>query len=360
MPFEEDITRSGTLSPDYYFSNVIWEDVRERVFTRSWLFIGRQTEMLSGDVNLYPFSLIEDYLDEPLLLSKESDEVKCLSNVCTHRAFLLSHEPSCSKKIVCKYHGRKFTLDGKFESMPEFKEAKDFPRSCDDLAVLPIKLWRDFIFTGLDPAIDLNPILKEMDERLSFMPKEKFRFVPELSKTYEVNAHWALYVENYLEGFHIPFVHDTLNGMLDYSSYQTECSSHLVLQTGYAAKKSEDCFDLPVGHPDHGRRVTGYYYWLFPNLMFNFYPWGLQVNVVRPVSKEMCRVDFTYYIYDEVSWSKMDGEQIAEITQLEDEFVVKGVQKGLQSRLYPGGRFSPKREKGVHYFQKLLKEYLHK
>jgi len=306
MPFEEDITRSGTLSPDYYFSNVIWEDVRERVFTRSWLFIGRQTEMLSGDVNLYPFSLIEDYLDEPLLLSKESDEVKCLSNVCTHRAFLLSHEPSCSKKIVCKYHGRKFTLDGKFESMPEFKEAKDFPRSCDDLAVLPIKLWRDFIFTGLDPAIDLNPILKEMDERLSFMPKEKFRFVPELSKTYEVNAHWALYVENYLEGFHIPFVHDTLNGMLDYSSYQTECSSHLVLQTGYAAKKSEDCFDLPVGHPDHGRRVTGYYYWLFPNLMFNFYPWGLQVNVVRPVSKEMCRVDFTYYIYDEVSWCRRD------------------------------------------------------
>jgi len=358
MPLEDDIKHSGTLSAEYYNSPENWERTKVKIFGRSWSLAGRKSHLFEEGNNLNSFLLIEDYLEEPLLLVLKDDVVRCMSNVCTHRAFLLVNEPVRSQSITCKYHGRRFSLDGRFKSMPEFKEAENFPRPCDDLAQLPLKTWRDFLFTGLDPLADLSGIFKRLNERLDFLPLEHFRFAPELSTTYEVKSHWALYVENYLEGFHIPFVHATLNSMLDYSNYTTECYDHMVLQIGYADKESESFFDLPAGHPDFGKKVVGYYYWLFPNLMLNLYTWGLQINVVRPVSIDTCKVDFTYYIYDEQAWSEMDGERIAEITQIEDEWVVEGVQKGLRSQLYPGGRFSPKREKGVHHFQKLFRKYL--
>ena len=38
-----------------------------------------------------------------------------------------------------------------------------------------------------------------------------------------------------------------------------------------AAQKS---LIFPEGHPDHGKEVAAYYYWVFPNMMFNFYPLG--------------------------------------------------------------------------------------
>ncbi len=107
------------------------------------------------------------------------------------------------------------------------------------------------------------------------------RFEPSLSRDYLVNAHWALYCENYLEGFHIPYVHNSLNSVLDYSGYKTELFRYSNLQTGIS-KSGEDCFELPDSSPDFGQNISAYYFWIFPNLMFNFYPRGLSVNIVRP------------------------------------------------------------------------------
>ena len=130
------------------------------------------------------------------------------------------------------------------------------------------------------------------------------------------------------------------------------------LQIGFS-KGDSICFDLPKGHPDHGKSVSAYYYWLFPNMMFNFYPWGLSINVVRPHSPSQSKVSFYTYVLDE---SKLDQGAGADLDKVEreDEFVVEAVQKGLQSRHYQTGRFSPTREQGVHHFHGLLAEFLSK
>ena len=49
-----------------------------------------------------------------------------------------------------------------------------------------------------------------------------------------MRANWALYVENYLDGLHIPFVHNELAGALDYGSYITELFRYGNLQLGVA------------------------------------------------------------------------------------------------------------------------------
>ena len=84
-----------------------------------------------------------------------------------------------------------------------------------------------------------------MEERLSWLPLNEFVFKPELSAEYIVKAHWALYCENYLEGFHIPFVHAGLNAVIDFGNYTTEIFDFSNLQLGLA-KSGEEIFDLPI------------------------------------------------------------------------------------------------------------------
>lgn len=353
-----DIRKSETLDSNFYFDDEIWQRSKENIFASCWNYVGHKKELFGGNVNMVPIDLLDQHLNEPLLLIKDENEgISCYPNICTHRAFKLVAHPTSKSKITCAYHGRRFDLQGKFEFMPEFAEALDFPRPCDHLANVPLKNWRDHLFVSLNEKMDFDKAFKEIDKRLYFMPFKDMRHAREYDETYTVSAHWALYCENYLEGFHIPFVHQSLGSYLDYGTYETLVEDHVVLQIGHADSGSP-VFDLPEGHPDYGSNITGYYFWLYPNFMLNCYPWGIQYNIVKPITPELCKVQFVYYVYDQAVFDHMEASKLANKTEREDEFVVEAVQKGLKSRYYKSGRFSPKREKGVHQFQRLQEQYL--
>ena len=127
--------------------------------------------------------------------------------------------------------------------MPEFKEAKSFPRVCDSLKAFSIKQFANHLFVGLEPDFDFNDVIEGMSQRIGFLPLNVFKHDPTLDKSYTINCHWALYCDNYLEGFHIPFVHDDLNEALDYRNYKTLIYDHFNLQIGYS-DTSEDTFNL--------------------------------------------------------------------------------------------------------------------
>lgn len=351
-----DITLAETLPAEFYRNPAVFEAMQQKLFPRSWQWI-ETGENLEQFGSVYPFQLLPGFVNEPLFLSKnENGEVGCFSNVCTHRGNILVHNPGQYKKLVCNYHGRRFDLNGQMEFMPEFKEAQGFPRACDHLAEVSCVSWAQFPFVSLDPVFDFQSVLDTLQERVGFMPLSQFRYAPELSRDYLVNAHWALYCDNYLEGFHIPFVHAGLNQVLDYGAYYSEIFEYCNLQVGIG-DAATDCFDLPKGHIDYGKNIAAYYFWVFPNMMFNFYPWGLSVNIVKPLSIKQCKVRFILYVYDE---SKLDQGAGADLDKVEreDEFVVENVQRGIQSRFYQTGRFSPKREACVHHFHRLLASHL--
>jgi choline monooxygenase len=236
--------------------------------------------------------------------------------------------------------------------MPECDEALNFPRPQDSLPKVKFDQFCGFIFASLDPAFSFENLVGEMSKRIGWMPIDTFTFDPATSRDYLVQCNWALYCENYLEGFHIPYVHAGLNNLLDYSSYSSELYEYSNLQLG-VAQGGEAAFDLPTHSPDYGRRIAAYYYWLFPNLMFNFYPWGLSINIVKPLSHERTRVSFLSYVWDKSK--REDGtDKMIDRVEREDEAIVEAVNRGLRSRLYTRGRFSPKREQGCHHFHRLL------
>jgi choline monooxygenase len=351
-----DISKAETLPSSFYKNPELFELIKENVFLKTWHWIGDEN-LIKETNSLHPFVLLEGYLDEPLLLSKVSNNnIRCLSNVCTHRGNLLILEDCKSSKIRCMYHGRRFKNDGEFEFMPDFEETKNFPRKCDNLQNFSIKNWNKLLFVGLNPIVDIEEVINTMNNRIGFLPLDKSKFDPSLSQDFKINAHWALYCDNYLEGFHVPFVHKDLNEILDYNSYETEIYNNCNLQIGYSNKK-EDCFVFPKNHIDYGKNIAAYYFWIFPNMMFNFYPWGLSINIVKPVDLKLTEIEFRSYVFDKTKLNQGAGSNLEKVEK-EDEYVVQNVQKGINSRFYKSGRYSATKEKGVHHFHHLLSELL--
>ncbi|MGB5378172.1 aromatic ring-hydroxylating oxygenase subunit alpha [Muriicola sp.] len=355
---DPDITKASTLPSSFYKDPDIFEAIKQKIFYRSWQWIGDSHKVRSKGT-AYPFVLLRDFLEEPMLLTKDKEgEIHCLSNVCTHRGNLVISDTGSYKKLICGYHGRRFSLNGNFEHMPEFKETKNFPGPCDNLHDFPLRQWGPLLFAGLSPVFDFQTVIDKMNQRVGFMSFDKLVHDPKRDKNYVINAHWALYCDNYLEGFHIPFVHDDLNAVLDYGDYETICFDHCNVQIGYA-EGSEDIFDLPEGHIDHGKNIAAYYFWVFPNMMFNFYPWGLSVNLVQPIQLHKTRVSFVTYVIDPEKLDKGAGAGLDKV-EMEDEAVVEGVHKGIRSHYYKAGRFSPTREQGVHHFHSLLATFMNR
>ncbi|MBX7127129.1 MAG: aromatic ring-hydroxylating dioxygenase subunit alpha [Cyclobacteriaceae bacterium] len=351
-----DIRQAQTISTAFYLDPGSFEISREKIFARSWQWAG-DTDQVKEAGWVTPVNLLEDFAPEPLILARDKqNKLHCLSNVCTHRGNLMVEQPCKLNDIRCKYHGRRFSLDGKFASMPEFKDVMNFPSDNDNLTSLPLHQFGKWLFTSLKGAQDGDAFFGDMKRRVGWMPFDQFSLRPDLSKDYMVDAHWALYCENYLEGFHIPFVHAGLNAVIDYGNYSVELFRYSNLQLGIG-KPGEVCFDLPADSPDHGKQVAGYYFWVFPNLMFNFYPWGLSINVVRPVGISRTKVSFLSYVWDESKLRLGAGGDLHKV-ELEDEEVVQNVQKGIRSRFYSHGRYSVTRETGTHHFHRLLCEFM--
>lgn len=346
------IERASTLPAKFYTDKDIFEQLKYQVFARSWQWIcDADVVKLQGDV--YPFNFLDGFVDEPLLFTHdERGEIHCLSNVCTHRGNILVKNAGNAQQLQCGYHGRRFGLNGDFKHMPGTQGMENFPSATDSLPKAPFKKWFNFLFASINPAYDFEIVIDDIEARVGWMPVKDFRFDASRSQDYLVKANWALYVDNYLEGFHIPFIHKELAQALEFGDYASELYEFANLQLGIG-KTGDVLFDLPTTSPDYGKNVAAYYYWLFPNLMLNFYPWGLSINIVKPIAPELSRISYRTYVWDETKLNSGAGGNLEKVER-EDQNIVESVQRGVKSHLYQKGRFSPTMEKGVHHFHFLL------
>ena len=349
---DEDIRVAKTIPSEFYHSKDIFRNLKS-MFNKSWQFVGN-TDLLET-CNVSPRIILEGILDEPYVLMKDRGRIRCLSNVCTHRGNIVCKEACDTKTLVCGYHGRQFSVDGKLKFMPEFEDVENYPETSDNLPEIELGFWENMMFIINDKKCELSELTEPMTDRMGWLPMNEFRFKPELSRSYDVDANWALYCDNYLEGFHIPHVHKGLNKELDYEEYYTETVENVVIQIGIG-KENETTFDLPDDHHDQGKDIAAYYFFLFPNMMFNFYPWGLSVNIVEPLKPARTRIRYLTYVWKEELQGEGAGGDLDKV-ELEDDDIVEAVQKGVMSQAYNRGRYSPAKEAGVHHFHLLLQKF---
>lgn len=343
------------LPGSFYRDAAMLDQLRERVFLPSWQW-AFGPEGLPAPGHVRPFTLLPGFLDEPLLATaSEQGGPLILANVCTHRGNLLTRTAGPCRHLVCPYHGRRFSLDGTCITQPGLGAVPDFPGEEDHLRRPAQSVWAGFHFVRMQDGPGFDSWIHPLRQRIDFLPLRTLAHDPDRSQTYIVKANWALYCENYLEGLHIPFVHPALREALDLTAYPVITDGQTVLQTGLA-REGESAFDLPPDHPDFGQRIYAWYYWLFPNLMINVYPWGLSVNVVEPVGVAETRVRFLTYRF--AGQSGGPDTHALHDTELEDESVVETVQQGVRSSLYTPGRMVPGWEDGVVWFHQLLVRHL--
>jgi choline monooxygenase len=175
-------------------------------------------------------------------------------------------------------------------------------------------------------------------------------------RDYVIECNWKVYVDNYLEGYHLPAAHPSLFRELDYAQYRVDTFRYYSSQNApIRAAAGGESRRYEFG--DSAKRAL--YYWIFPNYMLNVYPDNLSANIIVPLGPEKTLTIFEWFAYGNAEVEQATIDFSDEIQQ-EDIRICESVQRGLRSRHYDRGRFSLKRENGVHHFHGLLAEFLRK
>ena len=345
IDIDKDINKAKTLPSKFYLDDVFFNKAKD-IFINSIQMICSENEL--KNISLYPISYFPEYLNESLVLSKKGKDFYCMSNVCTHRGHLLTECNSNNKLLKCRYHGRTFNLNGKLKQAPGFENATDFPSEEDNLDHNSIYNWNGFLFISLNQN---KKIFKKLNQIDKILPNFRYNDLSDnpYRNEYIIDCHWALYCDNYLEGFHIPYVHKGLNSDMDWTKYETHILDDIVLQKAI----SKDPKNMISYGDENG--IYAYYFFIFPNIMLNYYKWGISINIVEPIAKDRTRIKYIIYNLKNEKTPSNSSSSV-DIVEIEDQRVVLNVQKGIQSRHYNRGRFSPDLEKGVHYFHRLISE----
>jgi choline monooxygenase len=353
--FEADITHASTIPSRCYTEPVFLALEEERVFGRTWQLAGR-TDQVAESGQFFTAEIG----NESIVVLRDGEVLRGFHNICLHRAGPVAHGCGKRQTLQCRYHGWTYSLDGQLLRAPEMEESSGFRAS--DFRLMPVQVaaFGPLIFANLDPAAPpLAHFLGDIPERAARFRMEEMRWVS--AKSWTIACNWKVYVDNYLEGYHIPVVHPSLHKEIDYGEYRVEPHRYWSLQhaplrpvTGAAGSRTY----VPT---DDGEQAQ--YYWLFPNVMLNVYQGQMQTNVVLPRGHDCCEVVFDWYSATppadpatDAEWAKLVS--FSDEIQDEDIEICVQVQKNLKSRAYDRGRYSAVREAGVHHFHSLLHEFL--
>lgn len=342
----EKLLIAETLPGEAYGGSGVLEREIEQVFSSAWLPLPAPPEPLES---VRPFELLPGLLNEPLVFTRDAKGVvRCLSNACTHRGMLVACAESSVKRLRCTYHGRRFDLQGRLEAAPGFEGAEDFPRPEDNLASISTGSIGPLWFGNLSSKFNFQEWISPVMDIVGFLPFDELQFDAEGSQTYTVAANWKLYIDNYLEGFHIPTVHKSLAAALNVADYRVETLPYGSLQVGVVSS-GQPQLPFPDEHPMYGQSIGALYFHMFPNTLMNVYPWGVSMNHVNPIADQKTEVHFQKYVWQPELLGHGAGSGLDRV-EMEDEAVVEATQKGVRGRLYKRGRYAPRHEAGVHHF----------
>ncbi|HEY3741577.1 MAG TPA: SRPBCC family protein [Bryobacteraceae bacterium] len=345
-----NLAAATTIPARWYTDPAFLELERERVFWATWQPVGHSADV--AEPGQY-FSC--EIGGEPIVVVRGKDRVvRAFANVCRHRAAALVNEPGCADVLKCPYHGWTYTLDGRLLGAPEIDGIENWKREDVCLPSYRVELWGPFVFLNVDgKAPPLTDVMGLIPQETALLGCPIDQLVFSQRRDYVIDCNWKVYVDNYLEGYHLPTAHPGLFKELDYSAYRVDTYRWYSSQYApiRAAKRGEQ---RQYNESNVANRAL--YFWIFPNFMLNIYPDNLSSNIILPMGPNQTLTIFEWFGYGPAAEVKESTIEFSDEIQQEDIGICEAVQRGLQSRTYSTGRFSPKRENGVHHFHLLLDE----
>lgn len=326
-----------TLPARLYGDAEAYARERAGVFGRSWLCLGHEAEAPGpGDW------IAGDIAGWRLMAVRGADgQLRAFHNVCRHRAGPLVEGEAgrCEDELVCRYHGWRYTLDGRLRSAVGFGPGEGFDPREFGLFSLRLEIWRGLIFVNLDPAAaplseTTAPLEALLDARGLKIPR------PALRRAHDIACDWKTYAENYLEGYHIGSVHPVLAEELGGAAYEVRVEGQAVVQEAHGLS------DGPQ---------AGVWGWLWPNLGVNVYRDGAMIERMTPVGPGRTRLDYLF-LSDDGPGALADSLAASDRLTAEDAAICEAVQANLSAGVYDQGVLSPRHEVAVGWFQSRIAE----
>jgi choline monooxygenase len=339
---DDALRRAHALAVEFYVE-ARWAAVEsERVFARSWQLVADASRVAApGD------HVVDTIAGRPLLVVRGADgTLRAFYNVCKHRAGPIAlADGRGARHLRCRYHGWSYGLDGQLRTAPEMDDAHDF--DCATIALTPLRVheWQGLVFVAMDAATPpFAQVWGGIAERIAPLDLATLRFAAR--EHYDLACNWKVYVDNFLEGYHLPHVHPGLSRVLDYRAYDTVLSAWHSLQ--HAPMRNAQTI---YGDGE------AWYFFVWPNVMLNITPGRLQTNRVLPLGTDRCRVEFEWFLAGDATAQQRAGadKAFSDEIQREDIAICEQVQRGLASGVYAPGRLCPARERGVWHFHQLLR-----
>lgn len=344
------LAEARTIPAPWYTSPEISELERTSVFGQTWQMVGRAHQL--RDPGQY---ITADIAGEPIVVVRGADrQLRAFFNVCRHHAAAVMTEPAgCAQQLRCPYHGWTYGLDGALKGMTDFEGVRDFDRAQNGLVPVRVDAWENFVFVCVNgDGGSLAGNVGGLAARVAPLNIGELRFFAQ--RRWIIDCNWKVYVDNYLDGgYHVPHMHKGLNSVLNYSQYTIENIERASIQSTPLRISGES----EAGAATTRRGDYGYYFWLYPNFMINWYSGLMDTNLVLPRGPAQCEVIFDYYFQDVSPAAEPFNRQsisVADRVQDEDIAICNFVQRGLHSSSYQAGRLSVRREAGEHLFHRLL------
>ena len=335
-----------------YTDNEFWEKECNTVLSNGWLFVGFVHELSkSGDV--LPVFIAEKPI---LLVNNENNKITAFHNVCSHRCLkLVNEKKNVGKLIRCPYHSWSYDLEGNLRSAPHIggsnqHKLKGFNFKNHGLKPIRIHIWNDWIFINLNgKAKKFEEYAKPLFSKFNNIDFDKLTYVATLDFG-KINTNWKFLIENFIEPYHVQFVHKTTTNQ--------PLKDHYTIVDGI-------CYGSGVNVKQEDNKnanalsVSSKYLSLFPNFIIgSYYPNQIGVYLNIPISPSITSQKRIIYTTDGTVMTKKESNITKKIwwnVHKEDHEICERLQEGRFSPASnKGGLLSPYWEKGVQVFQKLI------
>lgn len=325
-----------------YTSEKFWQAEKERIFLSSWNMLERAEVVPNvGDYRTLNF------LGVPLIIARGNDEqVRVFANTCRHRGARVADDSGNCKFFRCPYHFWTYNLDGSLIGAPAYNDPKGKPLIDGDnkkefgLVEIESGVWGGFVFVRLKPGREtLHEHLGAWVETLASHRIEDMRVARKV--VYDMDANWKLFVENYIDGYHIPYVHkDSLAQWKSerYVSYELRGNEHVVfaVHDGSQLLLPFPGYDGFPAMPqiDADKKRGTFFTTLRPGVLMTLGNDGALVFQSEPVSARKSRLTVSS-LFPKAYFDRPDFEQLSQNYYRRNEIVVVE-DKDVSIRQYAG------------------------
>lgn len=302
------------------------------ILRRTWQFVGHVSMVAA------PGDYLADVVGgAPVMVVRQADGALAgFHNVCRHRAGALvaDGQGNCGEAFTCRYHGWRYALDGRLRNAVDFGASEGFDPREYGLFPIRVETWRGLVFVNLEPGVlslaeALAPLGARWPEGQADLPLVERR-------THAIACNWKTYVENYLEGYHLPMVHPEFDNDIIVADYQTVVDGEIIFASA---------------PPRDASVYSGVWGWLWPNLGVNVYRHGYMMERMTPIGPTRTRLDY-FYFFDPARRAELDAMfKVSDLVTAQDLQVCEEVQRNLEAGIYRRGVLSPKHEIGIAWFQ---------